>query len=155
MSRFFPHTEYAEDQPLARTILFTHVLNRGFQAGTAIGLLSCASQILLKGQPITVLALVRSAGVGAAVGTGLGGIATMMRMRGREEIEWKDRSWALLENKGQVKVDNWSQPGMVLGAAAVALRKAKAMGNGGWRGILGGAGIGSLIGTVGSMVLGG
>ena len=30
MSRFFPHTPYAEDQPLGHSILTVHVLTRGF-----------------------------------------------------------------------------------------------------------------------------
>jgi hypothetical protein len=37
MSRLFPHTPHAEDQPLSKTILTTHVLTRGFQAGSLIG----------------------------------------------------------------------------------------------------------------------
>lgn len=37
MSRLFPHPPYAEDQPLSHTILYTHVLTRGIQAGTLIG----------------------------------------------------------------------------------------------------------------------
>jgi hypothetical protein len=37
MSRFFPHAAYAEDQPLAKTILTTHVLTRAFQAGSLGG----------------------------------------------------------------------------------------------------------------------
>jgi hypothetical protein len=37
MSRFFPHTAYAEDQPLAHTILWTHVLTRGVTLGSLIG----------------------------------------------------------------------------------------------------------------------
>lgn len=30
-------------------------------------------------------------------------VAVPARMWGREEIEWQDRSWRLLENKGQVE----------------------------------------------------
>lgn len=37
------------------------------------------------------------------VGVGLGIAATMGRMWGREEIEWQERSWRLLANKGQVE----------------------------------------------------
>jgi len=42
-------------------------------------------------------------------------------MYGREEIEWKDRSWRLLENRGQVEVDNWLLSGAAVGAVAVGL----------------------------------
>ncbi|POR36774.1 Uncharacterized protein TPAR_03007, partial [Tolypocladium paradoxum] len=38
MSRLFPHTVYAEDQPLAHTILATHALTRAVTTGTLIGL---------------------------------------------------------------------------------------------------------------------
>ncbi|PWO28328.1 hypothetical protein PtrARCrB10_03080 [Pyrenophora tritici-repentis] len=30
---------------------------------------------------------------------------TTAHMHGREEMEWKDRSWGLLENKGELKTD--------------------------------------------------
>jgi hypothetical protein len=70
-----------------------------------------------------------------------------MRMRGREEIEWKDRAWRLLENKGQVECDDWTYPGMALGFAAVLTNASgKALG---WRGAVGGAGLGSLVGMIG------
>jgi hypothetical protein len=51
-------------------------------------------------------------------------------MRGREEIEWKDRSWRLLENPGQVETDDWT----VVGAGAGALIGANAVKGLGWRG---------------------
>lgn len=37
MSRYFPHTAYAEDQPLSRTILGVHVLTRAHTTGAAVG----------------------------------------------------------------------------------------------------------------------
>ena len=70
-------------------------------------------------------------------------------MWGREEIEWKDRSWRLLENKGQVECDDWTYPGMVAGLAGVlGSGSGRAMG---WRGVVGGAGLGSVLGMVGYM----
>lgn len=38
-------------------------------------------------------------------------------MWGREEIEWKDRSWRLRENPGQLEVDNWSGLASLAGVA--------------------------------------
>lgn len=68
-------------------------------------------------------------------------------MWGRDDIEWKDRSWRLLENKGQVQCDNWTYPGMAAGLLGVmASASGRAMG---WRGIVGGAGLGSVVGLMG------
>src|SRR5947209_15581847 len=47
MSRFWPHTPYAEDQPFALHILTTHVLTRGFQCGGVIGPIIGASRYYL------------------------------------------------------------------------------------------------------------
>jgi len=65
----------------------------------------------------------------------------------REEIEWKDRSWRLLENKGQVECDDWTYPAMLLGGATAAAKW-----NGlGWRGVAAGVGMGSVLGMMGYM----
>jgi hypothetical protein len=37
MSRYFPHSAYAEDQPMAHTILGVHVLTRNFTTGAIVG----------------------------------------------------------------------------------------------------------------------
>ena len=81
--------------------------------------------------------------MGTVVGTGVLALALAGRMYGREEIEWKDRSWRLLANKGQVEVDTWSGVGTVAGALVARGR--------GWRGRLGGAGLGNLVGLAGYM----
>lgn len=67
-------------------------------------------------------------------------------MRGKEEIEWRDRSWRLLYNRGQVECDDWTYVGMVGGGAMGVVK-----GGGGWRGVAGGLGTGSLLGMVGYM----
>jgi hypothetical protein len=68
-------------------------------------------------------------------------------MWGREEIEWQDRSWRLIENKGQVECDDWTYSGMAIGAVASAVR-----GKGlGWRGGVGSIGLGSVGGMLGYM----
>lgn len=41
-------------------------------------------------------------------------------MWGREDIEWKDRSWRLLENKGQLECDDWTYAGMAVGVVAAS-----------------------------------
>jgi len=80
------------------------------------------------------------------VGLGLFTVALPMRMLGREDIEWKDRSWRLLENKGQVECDNWTYAGMAAGAVAAARGGAL-----GWRGAVGKVGAGSVVGMLGYM----
>lgn len=75
MSRLFPHTAYAEDQPLAKTILYTHVLTRGFQAGSLVsipitGVVWGYSRFISKAAPkLFGPMLLRSAGAGALVRT--------------------------------------------------------------------------------------
>lgn len=153
MSRFFPHPAFAEDQPFPHVILTTHVLTRGFTAGALVGsLIRLPGYFLSKptssipAGPLST-AVLRSAGVGTVVGTGLLSVVLAVRMWDKEPIEWADRSWRLLENKGQVEVDDWSYSGALLGAAATTLSRR----NLGWRGLLGGMGLGSLVGVGGYM----
>jgi len=141
MSIFFPHTPYAEEQPFFHAILAAHVLYRGFQSGALAG--SLAPLPLMLFRPLSAplpMAMLRSAGVGTVVGTSLLTLGLVGQMWGREEIEWRDRSWRLLENKGQMEVDTWSMLGTVAGGL---------LGRGGWRERLGGAGLGSLTGVMG------
>ncbi|KAJ5725989.1 uncharacterized protein N7483_007346 [Penicillium malachiteum] len=149
MSHFYPTAEYAEEQPLARTILATHVASRGFQLGTALGLISGTIESVFRRRAITIPLLLRSAGAGSIIGAGIATVGMIGRMWGREGIEWADRSWRLRYNTGQLAIDNWSEPGAVMGALAVALRRPSAATLGGWRGVVGGAGIGSLVGLIG------
>ncbi|KAJ5523398.1 hypothetical protein N7513_012942 [Penicillium frequentans] len=149
MSHFYPTAEYAEDQPLARTILATHVASRGFQLGTTLGLISYTIESAFKRRSMTMPLLLRSAGAGSIIGAGLSTVGMVVRMWGREDIEWSDRSWRLRYNTGQLAIDNWSEPGAIMGALAVALRGPLVAKSGGWRGVAGGAGIGSLVGVIG------
>ncbi|KAE9365106.1 hypothetical protein N431DRAFT_430631 [Stipitochalara longipes BDJ] len=154
MSRLWPHPPFAEDQPLARTILWTHVLTRAATVGSMVGTGVGASLLVLRQfkvirqrvPPATVAStLLRSSGTGAVVATGLLCIGLPVRMWGREEIEWQDRSWRLIENKGQVECDDWTYVGLAAGAIAYGIK-----GNGlGWRGLTGSIGLGGVSGVVG------
>ena len=61
------------------------------------------------------------------MGTVFGFVSVWGRMRGREEIEWKDRAWRLLENKGELRTDWWTVGGAATGAVAgvLALRRGR------------------------------
>lgn len=68
-------------------------------------------------------------------------------MRGKEEIEWSDRSWRLLENKGQLECDDWTYAGMAAGAVATVGTGSSA----GWKAAAGKVGAGGVLGMVGYM----
>ncbi|KAB5545549.1 hypothetical protein GE09DRAFT_1243229 [Coniochaeta sp. 2T2.1] len=170
MFRLFPQPPaYAEDQPLSHTILTWHVLSRGFALGSGFGSLTyLVRRYILKPNPS--LSLLRSSGTGSLVGTGLLTLALLGRMRGRDEIEWKDRSWRLLWNRGQREVDDFWLGGLVLGGGVVAVAarggaetgRGKGGGGGkgvwtvvqrgvrgtGWKGVVGGMGLGALGGML-------
>lgn len=146
MSRYFPHAPYAEDQPLSRTILYTHVLTRGLTTGTLIGATIATARHLLPSsapKPLFAARLLRASSTGALIGVGLSALATVGRMWGRDEIEWQDRSWRLMESKSQLRVDDWTYAGMAAAPVAMAAR-----GMMGWRPMVGALGLGSVGGMV-------
>lgn len=152
MSRYFPHADYAEDQPYGKTILTAHVLYRGFQTGAVIGLGIGAARSLVRRKPFAIVALAQT-GYGALVGTVLMIPGLPFYMYNKTDIEWKDRSWRLLENEGQKEVDDWSSVGFVGGALA-ALRSpaVRQAGRVSLVRIAGGAALGDLLGVTGYMV---
>ncbi|KAJ0334420.1 hypothetical protein COL5a_000477 [Colletotrichum fioriniae] len=183
MSRYFPHTAYAEDQPLAGTILTVHVLTRGYTTGTVVGLgVAAASGVArrirgTKPVPATAVAaspfptsattpstaafrssglhaFLRKSGTASAIGLGLTGVAMLARMYGREDIEWRDRAWRLMESRSQLEVDDWTYGGAAAGVAALGVARAAGVKGSalGVRVVAGAAGLGSLAGTVGYMV---
>ena len=142
----YPHAEYAEDQLHSKEILALHVVYRGFQTGAVLGAAVGGVRSLLLRRKAVAPALARAAalrsiGMGGAFGLVFGIASTPIRMFGREEIEWQDRSWRLLANKYQEEVDDWTVPGTLLGATAAAVRGARPLT---WRSVMGGAGVGSL-----------
>jgi len=153
MSRFFPHTEYAEDQPWARTVLTYHVLDRGFQSGAFFGLVVGSVRSLFRHSRPFQTILLGSTGYGAIIGTALMIPGLPGYMASKTDIEWKDRSWRLLENEGQTQVDDWSNAGLVVGTLAAA--RSPAVRQAGRLSVVkltGGAAIGNLVGVMGYMV---
>ncbi|KAI0969710.1 hypothetical protein F4678DRAFT_437972 [Xylaria arbuscula] len=157
MSRYFPHPLYAEEQPLARTILTTHVETRAVTTGAIIGTGIFGAREALRRvrktaapNPITVprsQLYLRIAGQSVIWTVGIVSIGLIGRMWGREEIEWKDRSWRLMESNGQLETDDWTYGGMLAGLAATALLKRPV----GWVPVLGSVGTGSVAGMLGYM----
>jgi hypothetical protein len=155
MTSLFPHTQYAEDQPLYHTILTGHVIYRGFQTGAIIGLATGVARSLYNGGDSKTVAsskspasIVRSVGFGSTIGGGLLAVILPVYMMGKTDIEWKDRSWRLLENKGQVAVDDWSGIGALLGVGSLALRGSSFPIALGWKEVMGRAALGSIAGIV-------
>jgi hypothetical protein len=98
--------------------------------------------------------ITRTTGSGAFLGFCSMAILLPIRMAGKERIEWQDRSWRLLENKGQMEVDNWSTWGMLAGigtTAAIMRKNGMPLRGPGLTHIVGGAGLGSLAGVIGYM----
>ncbi|KAM0477574.1 hypothetical protein ACHAPX_005888 [Trichoderma viride] len=159
MSRYFPHTPYAEDQPLSHTILVTHVLTRAVTTGSIIGLaITGIRQSIPRWRHPGPLPerLLLSVSRNTLITTALvGGIGIPARMWGREPIEWQDRSWRLMENRGQLETDDWTYASM--GAAVLATGLMRIRGAGGpaklgYHGVVGAAGLGSVGGMIGYMV---
>ena len=79
-------------------------------------------------------------------------IALLGRMKGREEVEWQDRSWRLLGNRGQQELDLWGYGGGVAGGLGwVVLRKVRPVGWGGWKAGVGSVCLGNFVGCVGEI----
>ena len=158
MSHLWPHPRYAGDQPYAHAILTTHVLFRGFETGAFIGpIIGTARHFLLHRRtpfpsttPPFIITLLRSTGIGAVITMGVVTVGLVARMWGREEIEWKDRSWRLLEDKGQMELDRWSVAGM--GAGAVIMAASGHTKEVGLRGQVGSCGVGATVGVLSYMV---
>lgn len=156
MSRFLPHPPYAEDQPGARAILTSHVWARGWITGAIIGAgITTARQLVPRTRtPDFGSRLVLSAARGGIWTTPLIMAALYGRMRGREMIEWQDRSWRLLENRGQVETDSWTLAGTALGPVVwTAMGAGKGLtGRRFVMGIVGAGSLGGIGGTVGYLV---
>jgi hypothetical protein len=155
MTSLFPHPPYAEDQPYARTILYLHVMRASAMSFSFLSLFRFPASLIAaryRKTPVdynTILArTLKTASRGLVVGTAAGALMTWGRMKGREEIEWKDRAWRIQENNGEVNTD-WVTFGAAAGGAVgglVAARKGViplTVGNA----VLGGAAVGMASGV--------
>ncbi|USP80672.1 hypothetical protein yc1106_07946 [Curvularia clavata] len=150
-----PHPAHAEDQPYARIILYLHVMRASAMSFSFFSLAQFPASLIAaryNKRPIdynVILArTLKTASRGLLLGTAAGAIMTWGRMRGREEIEWKDRSWRILENDGEVQTD-WISAGSA-GAGAIAALMAVRRGRISMPvsgAVLGGTGVGMAVGV--------
>jgi hypothetical protein len=154
MDSLFQETSYAEDQKNAHSILYLHVMRASSMSFTFISLLRFPLSLVVArynrrpiDMPKLVARILQSSGWAFALGTAVGALATWGRMRGREEMEWQDRAWRILENKGENQTDWVTMGGVGAGTVAGVLAARRgaipaSVGNA----MLGGAGVGSSIG---------
>lgn len=154
MNHITDHPAYAEDQPHAHLLLTTHVLHRAITVGSLFGIIYGGGRFALSSSARTAttlpVILLRSSSTGVLVSSGISALALAGRMYGREEIEWKDRSWRLLESRGQNQADEWSAAGMV-GGAMGGVVVGRSVGVVTYRAVVGGAGMGSVLGVMAMM----
>lgn len=150
MTSLFPHPQYAEDQSSSHAILYLHVLRASAMTFSFLSLPYTGISILrsrVQQRPVTISTVLSMTLLNFGRGLGIGAVAgvamTWGRMRGRSEAEWQDRSWRLLENKGEVNTD-WETIGATgAGAlAGVAAARRGVVNLSAGRAALGGAGLG-------------
>jgi hypothetical protein len=125
MDSLFPQALYAEDQPNAKAILYMHVMRASAMSFTFFSLARIPITLVrsrFRRVPVDMSTLftrtLQSSGRAFVLGSAAGAATTWGRMRGKTEIEWQDRSWRILGNRGEVQTD-WATVGG-MGAAAVA-----------------------------------
>lgn len=109
--------------------LFSHVLQKGFQAGSVIGVVAVVPAVLLLKRGATeVPPLLRAAntlGYSAAAGTALSGAMCTAKFVNMDREGLEDRVYRLHYNEGQNRTDAFCAAGSTLGAAAAALLLAR------------------------------
>ena len=111
LDKVFKKSAYTEDQPNAYEILYVHCAIKGLQFGAIAGTIM-GSLYALKTKNIATITSFANRGslIMAPISTGM----CFIKMRNEDEMGWKDRSWRLQRNKGQILVDNISLgPGLV------------------------------------------
>lgn len=149
MDLFFTPAAYAEDQANSKLILGVHVIHRGFNQGSFLGIgTSLATTTIRKmrkpGYHFCSLSnLIRFASRGGLFGVGLGTIMLGGKMYNKDLIEWQDRSWRILDHFTQNQTDHWILTGATIGMVIQGLYRSRNP-----RALVGGAAMGSSAGIV-------
>ncbi|KAH9874972.1 hypothetical protein J1614_004460 [Plenodomus biglobosus] len=155
MTSLFPHPAYAEDQPYAHIILYLHVMRASAMSLSFLSIFQFPVSLVasrLRGTSLPHSTLVahtlKMSGRGLILGTAAGAAMTWGRMRGMEEIQWQDRTWRVLENRGEVETDWVSLGGAGGGAVGGYLAARRGMVPASMStAVLGGAGVGFATGV--------
>ncbi|KAJ3203997.1 hypothetical protein HDU82_006150 [Entophlyctis luteolus] len=136
----------SDDQPHAHAVLASHVSHRTTNVFTALATVGLIGRKVLRSKttPRLVPSLLRGNAVAVLLGIPAGVAMTELRMEGKSDDEWTDRSYRLLNNAGQNQLDRWSIGGALAGFSVFGLTTGS---SGGFVvRSLGGAGLGSIIG---------
>jgi hypothetical protein len=107
------------DIDLSHVILYGHGLLKGIQTGSILGVLS-GSLLFLKRSKLPLFSYVKRYARGGQIVCGsLVPLSIYFKMKDKENIEWQDRAWRLVNNNNQNGVDNACIVGALLGSALV------------------------------------
>ena len=129
MDLFIQPSIAAEDLLHAKLVLNVHVIHRGYNMWSFIGLGSALgvgawkavrrsnqkSVVSVSPSPF-VQRVLRYSARGSLFGLMFGALAVTGQMWGKTSIEWQHRSWRLLQNQTQNQTDHWSLAGAAIGA---------------------------------------
>jgi hypothetical protein len=114
MLQFLPKSDYPEDQQNAKIILQLHGVAKGLQTGSLVGFATGTVYGLIRKQPVLATAA-KASGIGMLAFSALVPGLILIQMQGKQDIEWKDRSWRLQRHQGQLNVDTLSTTTMLTG----------------------------------------
>ncbi|KAJ3094660.1 hypothetical protein HDU97_007726 [Phlyctochytrium planicorne] len=141
---FPPSTDgSAESLPNSRLILHTHVTSRTLLATTAFASIFSLTRTITSRKWPLITGLIRSNATATLIAIPLGIAMTEFKMQGKEEIEWQDRSYRLLNNAGQNELDVLGWGGFGAGLVGGLLMRKGVMRT------VGMAGLGGVFGLVG------
>ncbi|KAJ3193954.1 hypothetical protein HK101_003753 [Irineochytrium annulatum] len=147
-NRLVPIAHHADDQKNARLVLEGHVAHRFIMAFSTIATVgSLGSRPFVKlpkrGLAPTVL---RANAIAVVAGSAVGVLVTEMKMRSEPEIGWQDRAWRLLQNPGQLELDDTTVTTGVLGGVFGLLYNSGKGKAGPIPRVVGGMGLGTFVG---------